>query len=73
MQPAVVVRICELFEHVPKCFGGLTAVCDLRSEKTVMVKTPMEARVLTTQAFREVIRTEKAPANRVKLHLMSRP
>ncbi len=32
----------------------------------------MEAYVLTTAAFQEVMRTDKALAERVKLHLMSR-
>jgi hypothetical protein len=32
----------------------------------------MEAYVLTTSAFQEVMRTDKALAERVRLHLMSR-
>ena len=53
-------------------FGSLTAVSQLRVEETVTVKTPMEAYVLTTPAFQEVMQTDKALAERVKLHLMSR-
>ena len=52
--------------------GRLTAVSHLRVEETVTVKAPMEAYVLTTVAFQEVMRTDKALADRVKLHLMSR-
>jgi hypothetical protein len=52
--------------------GGLTGVFHHRIEETVTVKTPMEAYVLTTEAFQEVLRTDKALADLVKLHLMSR-
>jgi putative ABC transport system ATP-binding protein len=52
--------------------GALTAITHLRIEETVTVKTPMEAYVLTTGALQEVMRTDKALADRVKLHLMNR-
>jgi putative ABC transport system ATP-binding protein len=133
VQPAPVVRICEMLKHVPQCaglspstlariaermtverhqpgevlaregeegdrvylinlgeaeaeagggrrrtlttnqtIGSLTAVSRQRVAETVTVKTPMEAYVLTTAAFQEVMRTDKALAERVRLHLMSR-
>jgi putative ABC transport system ATP-binding protein len=52
--------------------GRLTAVSGLRVEETAVVKTPVEAYVLTTESFQEVMRTDKALADRVKLALMSR-
>jgi CRP-like cAMP-binding protein len=61
--------------HTPttnQTIGSLTAVSRLRVEETVTVKTPMEAYVLTTAALQEVMRTDRALAERVKLHLMSR-
>ena len=52
--------------------GRLTAISRSRVEETVTVKTPMEAYVLTTAGFQEVMRTDKGLADRVKLHLMGR-
>ncbi|MDR3638581.1 MAG: ATP-binding cassette domain-containing protein [Isosphaeraceae bacterium] len=53
-------------------FGQLTAVTHARAEETVTVKTPMEAYVLTSPVLQEVMQTDKALADRVKLDLMGR-
>ena len=52
--------------------GELTAISRSRVETTVTVKTSMEAYVLTTAAFQEVMRTDGGLAERVKSHLMGR-
>jgi putative ABC transport system ATP-binding protein len=53
-------------------FGQHTAITGARVEETVTVTTPMEAYVLTSPVLQEVMRTDRALADRVKLHLMGR-
>jgi putative ABC transport system ATP-binding protein len=53
-------------------FGRLTEFSDERVGETVRACSAMELFVLTDDAFREVLRTDKDLEQRVKLHLMSR-
>jgi putative ABC transport system ATP-binding protein len=53
-------------------FGRLTAISGLVAGETVTAQTRLELFVLTQDAFQDVLQSDRALADRVKLHLMGR-